>query len=189
MKIGENAIMFCPFCHEKIESFHRFCPACRKNFSDEWFYAGFFKRLAAAFIDWLVFSGVSMLFVGVIFHFSPVFETLDKNRGPLALEDLPALMRVAYLFMVFSFSMAIMGWLYYALMESSKKQATLGKIAVGIRVTDLQGNQISFGRATSRYFARILSSMFFGIGYLMAGFTEKKQALHDRVAQTLVVNK
>ena len=80
----------------------------------------------------------------------------------------------------------VVNWLYFALMESSSKGATLGKMAIGIRVTDLQGRRISFGRATGRYFAKLFSSMIFGIGYLMAAFTQQKQALHDMVAGCLV---
>jgi uncharacterized RDD family membrane protein YckC len=74
-------------------------------------------------------------------------------------------------------------------MESSVKQATLGKLAIGIIVTDLQGSRITFGRATGRYFGKILSSLILSIGYIMAGFTEKKQALHDMIAGCLVVMK
>jgi uncharacterized RDD family membrane protein YckC len=81
----------------------------------------------------------------------------------------------------------VISWLYYALMESSAKQATLGKMAIGIVVTDLDGHRISFGRATGRYFGKILSGLILGIGFLMAAFTEKKQALHDILASTLVV--
>jgi uncharacterized RDD family membrane protein YckC len=62
-------------------------------------------------------------------------------------------------------------------------------MAIGIKVTDLNGNRISFGRATGRYFAKILSGMILMIGYIMAGFTEKKQALHDMIASCLVVMK
>jgi len=82
----------------------------------------------------------------------------------------------------------IMSWLYFALMESSSRGATLGKMALGIRVTDLSGNRISFGKATGRYFGKIVSSMILMIGYLMAAFTERKQALHDMMAGCLVVN-
>ena len=77
-------------------------------------------------------------------------------------------------------------WLYEALMESSSRQATLGKIALGMKVTDLAGNRISFARATGRHFAKILSGMILFIGYIMAGFTERKQAMHDLIAGTLV---
>lgn len=85
----------------------------------------------------------------------------------------------------FAFS-ACANWIYEAGMESSSKQATLGKMALGLKVTDLQGRRISFARATGRHFAKILSGMILLIGYIMAGFTERKQALHDMIAGTLV---
>ena len=83
----------------------------------------------------------------------------------------------------------IAGWLYYALMESSSKQGTIGKQVMGIRVTDLEGNQISFGRASGRYFGKILSALILAIGYLMMLFTQKKQTLHDLMAGCMVVKK
>ncbi len=82
-----------------------------------------------------------------------------------------------------------MPWLYFALMESSPRQATLGKQALGIMVTDLAGQRISFARATGRFFAKILSGLILWIGYVMAAFTERKQALHDLLASCLVVAK
>jgi len=77
-------------------------------------------------------------------------------------------------------------WLYEAFMESSSYQATLGKMIFGMKVTDLNGNRISFERATGRHFAKWLSTMILGIGYIMVGFTERKQGLHDLLAGTLV---
>jgi uncharacterized RDD family membrane protein YckC len=123
-------------------------------------YAGFWKRFAAAFIDGII--------LGI---FQRIFEAIVNSP--------PIIMIVA----------VVVAWLYGALMESSPKQATLGKQAVGIIVTDLDGKQISFLRATGRYFAKYLSMIILFIGYIMAGFTEKKQALHDMVAGTLVINK
>jgi uncharacterized RDD family membrane protein YckC len=79
--------------------------------------------------------------------------------------------------------------LYYALLESSTWQGTLGKRALGLEVTDLEGRRISFGRATGRFFAKIISALILWIGFIMAGFTEKKQALHDMIAGTLVIRK
>jgi uncharacterized RDD family membrane protein YckC len=76
--------------------------------------------------------------------------------------------------------------LYEAFMESSSYQATLGKMIFGMKVTDLNGNRISFERATGRHFAKWLSAMILGIGYLMVAFTERKQGLHDLLAGTLV---
>jgi len=77
-------------------------------------------------------------------------------------------------------------WLYEAFMESSSYQATLGKMIFGMKVTDLNGNRISFERATGRHFAKWLSAMILFIGYMMVGFTERKQGLHDLLAGTLV---
>ena len=91
-------------------------------------------------------------------------------------------------FMLASLWLAI-PWLYYALMESSKNQGTLGKMALGLRVTDLDGKRISFGRATARYFSKYLSGFTLMIGYIMAAFTPKKQAMHDMIASTLVLSK
>lgn len=83
----------------------------------------------------------------------------------------------------------LINWLYFALMESSGRQATLGKMALGIVVTDLNGDKIGFGRATGRYFAKILSGLILFIGFIMVAFTQKKQGLHDMIAGTLVVKR
>ena len=74
-------------------------------------------------------------------------------------------------------------------MESSVKRATLGKMALGIAVTDVDGRRITFMRATGRHFAKMISGLILLIGYLMAAWTKKKQGLHDILAGTLVVNK
>lgn len=82
----------------------------------------------------------------------------------------------------------IVNWLYFAGLESSPWQATLGKLALGLRVVDLEGRRISFGQATGRFFGKILSAMIFCIGFIMAGFTARKQALHDMLAGTYVLH-
>ena len=76
---------------------------------------------------------------------------------------------------------------YFVLLESSVLQATVGKFLFGIKVVDLNGKRISFARATTRFFAKILSGQILLIGYFMAAFTERKQALHDLLAGTLVI--
>jgi uncharacterized RDD family membrane protein YckC len=84
----------------------------------------------------------------------------------------------------------ILNWLYFAGMESSERQATFGKSVMSLRVTNYEGQRISFGHATGRFFAKIVSGMVpLAIGYIMAAFTEKKQALHDLIAGTLVLKK
>jgi len=88
------------------------------------------------------------------------------------------------------FVVALFGpWLYEAFMLSSEWQATVGKRAMSIVVTGTDGGRISFARATGRHFAKILSSFILFIGFIMAAFTERKQALHDMIAETLVINK
>jgi uncharacterized RDD family membrane protein YckC len=78
-------------------------------------------------------------------------------------------------------------WLYFALMESSGKQATLGKIACGLVVSDMQGRRISFGRASGRFAGMFISALVLGIGYLMCGWSARKQCLHDKMAECLVL--
>jgi uncharacterized RDD family membrane protein YckC/Tfp pilus assembly major pilin PilA len=99
------------------------------------------------------------------------------------------LLAIIYVFIGSYLILLLITWLYYALMESSSSQATLGKMALGIKVVDMQGNRISFLRATGRLLGKILSSLILSIGYIMAAFTSRKQALHDLMADCLVINK
>jgi len=81
-------------------------------------------------------------------------------------------------------------WLYHALLESSEWQGTLGKKVMGLEVTDLAGARVTFGRATGRHFAKFITSLIpLFIGYILAGFTEKRQAVHDMLASCLVLRK
>jgi uncharacterized RDD family membrane protein YckC len=151
-------------------------------------YAGFWKRFAAFLIDqcilWVVGLFLLVPFLGML--------GLGMMEGSMSDEFEPSEGMVAAIMGAYMGSMVLIviaGWLYYALMESSSKQGTLGKMALGIVVTDMNGNRISFGRATGRYFGKILSSLIFYIGYIMVAFTEKKQGLHDMIASCLVVNK
>jgi uncharacterized RDD family membrane protein YckC len=80
-------------------------------------------------------------------------------------------------------------WLYEAFMTSSEWQATVGKRVMSIIVTDTEGKRISFARATGRHFAKYISAFLLGIGFIIAAFTEKKQALHDMIAETLVLKR
>jgi uncharacterized RDD family membrane protein YckC/Tfp pilus assembly major pilin PilA len=137
-------------------------------------YAGFWRRVVAVVIDGFVQSLLSIVLVfALVFAASSSSATLDENS-------------LAGVYYLLSW---IVAWLYYALMHSSGWQATLGKRALGIKVTTLDGNCIGFGRATGRFFAAILSALLLGIGYLMAAFTARKQALHDMIAGTLVVSR
>jgi len=138
-------------------------------------YSGFWIRFAAYLIDTVLMAAVFCplgLILGVV---GAATET--QNSAPMAAANI--FINIA--------SIAI-GWLYEALLDSSSWQGTVGKKLLGLRVVDLNGNRISFGRATGRYFAKVLSGMICLIGYIMIAFTEKKQGLHDLLAGTLVVN-
>ncbi|MFI5000404.1 MAG: RDD family protein [Reyranellales bacterium] len=78
-------------------------------------------------------------------------------------------------------------WLYFALLESSERGATVGKMAVGLRVVTEQGERLSFLNATGRYFAKFISAVILGIGFIMVAFTDRKRGLHDMIAATLVI--
>jgi uncharacterized RDD family membrane protein YckC len=82
----------------------------------------------------------------------------------------------------------VVPWLYYTIAESSQYQATPGKRLVGLRVVSDAGTRISFGRANGRYWAKALSRLTLGIGYLVCAFTERKQALHDLMSGCCVVS-
>lgn len=81
----------------------------------------------------------------------------------------------------------LVGWLYFAFMESSARQATRGKMVIRARVTDEHGGRISFRQATLRYFAKAISALILCVGFVMIAFTERRQGLHDKIARTLVV--
>lgn len=102
----------------------------------------------------------------------------------------PIAVLVAAILVVETF-VIVAGWLYFTLLEASGRQGTVGKMALGIKVTDLSGARISFGRANGRFWSQVALSIFWPLllaGYIMAGFTAKKQGLHDLMAETLVVN-
>jgi uncharacterized RDD family membrane protein YckC len=144
-------------------------------------YGGFWIRVVAAIVDFFIIHFAVHIVAAIFglggFAFHPGLHGLGHGAA------LPFLI----------FGSGVLGvvticgsWLYEALLESSSYQATLGKMIFGMKVTDLYGNRISFGRATGRHFAKILSGMILGIGFIMVGFTERKQGLHDMIAGTLV---
>ncbi len=137
-------------------------------------YAGFWKRLAAYIIDFVVIS-----FVFVIIGFALALMGLVDLNQEVPMEKYDNTVDLGSI---------LITWGYFALMESSSKQGTLGKMALGIKVTDYDGQRISFLRATGRFFGKYLSAILLMIGFLMIAFTARKQGLHDILARTLVVN-
>jgi uncharacterized RDD family membrane protein YckC len=139
-------------------------------------YAGFWLRFAAIFIDGLILLPLVII--------SIVISGIENSASDNSFKLLLAMVSLLY-----SLVCLVVQWLYFAMQESSAAQATLGKRLLGIQVTDRQGHRIGFGRATGRYFGKIVSGLILYIGFMLAGWTERKQALHDMMADTLVVRK
>ncbi len=140
--------------------------------------AGFGRRLLAFLIDMVVLGcGGCFLGIGVVI-LSSVMLGHEISDESTPVED--AMINVFGL---------LLSWLYYALMESSTLRATVGKMALGIVVVDEKGHQIGFGRATGRFFGKILSGLILGFGYLMILFSPMKQGLHDTIAGCRVIRR
>ncbi len=122
-------------------------------------------------------------------HLSHGYAGFWKRFLASILDSIIVFIVVILLYMAVGRIASLAGWAYYIFMESSHYQATLGKMIVGIKVTDVHGNRISPKRSAARYFSKTLSSFAFMIGYIMIAFTHRKQGLHDMLADTLVVNK
>ncbi len=137
-------------------------------------YANGGKRFLAFFIDGVIVYILNVL-VGIAIGLAIGGAAGEEGAGTAAL--------------VGGIAGLVINWLYSAIQESSPKQATIGKQAMGLVVTDMNGDRVSFVKATIRHFAKILSALILLIGYIMAFFTEKKQGLHDMIAGTLVLQK
>jgi uncharacterized RDD family membrane protein YckC len=157
-------------------------------------YAGFWLRVGAYLIDGIILmipSGIIIFAIIMMMGgFAAFAAKFPQSQDPNEIAaNMPAFISamIGFVFMVMAI-LTVIQWLYFALMEASEKQGTLGKIIVGAYVTDMNGQRISFGRASGRYFAKFgMGLVPFGfIGYILAGFTEKKQALEDFIASTLV---
>jgi uncharacterized RDD family membrane protein YckC len=150
-------------------------------------YAGFWLRVVAAIIDSFVLGIPLGIFAFLLILSAVPFLTHTQDMMAVMTTILPRLFFLLVVYLVAS-------WLYWALMESSSWQATLGKKALGLRVTDLAGSRPTFGRASGRFFAGrgiscipSVGGLYFLVDCIMAGFTEKKQALHDIIASCFVI--
>lgn len=152
--------------------------------SSEKSYAGFWLRFVALIIDYLILGVLTgFVIVPILGAFGVMGSMGDMNEMD---ESFIAGM-IAAMTGTLALVNIVINWLYFALMESSSWQATLGKRAVGVKVVTEEGGRISFVTATIRYIGKIVSGAILLIGYIMAAFTAKKQALHDMIASTYVV--
>jgi len=158
-------------------------------YAPQLFYAGFSLRFVAYLIDAVILGIVwAVLLVVVIFAsgVAAMLRNLPGNPTP------DMFLRGAFVLAILALIaiITVITWLYYAWMESSPSQGTLGKMAMGLIVTDMQYRPVSFARASGRFFAKFITGLIpLCIGYIMAGFTAKKQALHDMIASCLVLRR
>jgi uncharacterized RDD family membrane protein YckC len=153
-------------------------------------YAGFWLRVVASLIDAVIMGlATGVLFVP-LFFLSGLGAHIDGLAERHGQPDPAFVASLIGMILVFAIVSVLIQWLYHAYLESGEKQGTWGKQALGLYVTDLMGNPTTFGRASGRFFAKIVTGMIpLGIGYIMAGFTERKQALHDMIASCLVLRR
>jgi uncharacterized RDD family membrane protein YckC len=153
-------------------------------------FAGFWLRVVAYLIDSIV---LGLAFCAIFIPFA-VMTGLTAALANIHPGEDPgdvgaALGGTIVLGFLTIVALSVLGsWLYHAKMESSSWQATLGKKALNLRVTDMNGAPITFGRATGRHFAKIITGLIpLGVGFMLAGLTERRQALHDMIASCLVL--
>jgi len=130
-------------------------------------YGGFWVRFAAYVVDGFII-GIGLLLIAVVWGLAFGWQAAAESNDLLTLVVI------------------VLGQLYHAYFVSSAKMATPGKRLCGLYVTDLEGRRLGFGKALWRNVAALFSYLTLYIGFFMAGFTERKQALHDKLAGTLV---
>ena len=183
---------------------------------NNFYYAGFWRRYSGSVLDVVILSFLLFTFVndlaGIMYKYimsnyekEAIYHFLFKNETYLRVFGFgirwyafditsdpyivlyPLLHRLSFFIFLPFFNIFI--WCYYAGLESSPLQATIGKYVVGLYVADIKGNRISFGRATARHFSKIISNIILFLGYCFAGWTSKKQALHDMISSCTVLKR
>ncbi|HVP96305.1 RDD family protein [Methanoregula sp.] len=201
--------MFCPKCGKETDASGQFCQWCGAPIDavpagptvmaspeveeepEIGVYAGLGRRFVAFIIDIILIAlfgvivvaffnqanGIMYLYYLVALH-APISSLTDAGTPIAALGPIVAAVGLL---------VVVVPWLYYAGFESSRGQATPGKVLMRLEVTDLEGNRISFARATLRFFGKFISTLIIFIGFLMIGLTKKRQGLHDKIAGCLVL--
>ncbi|MFA5236986.1 MAG: RDD family protein [Methanoregula sp.] len=201
--------MFCPKCGKETDASGQFCQWCGAPIEasplapapvasqeadeapDVGIYAGLGRRFVAFIVDFILIALFGIIAVaffnqanGIMYLYYLVAQhaqitTLTEAGTPIAALG-PIVAAVGILVIV-------VPWLYYAGFESSRGQATPGKVLMHLEVTDLEGNRVSFAQASLRFFGKFISALIIFIGFLMIGLTKKRQGLHDKIAGCLVL--
>jgi uncharacterized RDD family membrane protein YckC len=141
-------------------------------------YAGFWVRVWASTID-ITLEALAALMLTVIVGFAIKIYVSRTGLSPITGSYLTGI--------AFIFLLAVGSWLYAAFAESSKWRATLGKHIIGLQVVTSSGGKLSFGQASVRHFMKFLSLFTAGVGFMMAGWTKRSQALHDIPSDSVVI--
>jgi uncharacterized RDD family membrane protein YckC len=199
--------MLCPKCGRETDTLGKFCQWCGEDIvavpatiiatseeeecPDIGVYAGLGRRLVAFVVDFILIllfdlvaafvlgltRGVQNLYFWTIQH-APVSSLTTEGTSTALYGSIIASYGVLLI---------VIPWLYFAGFESSRSQATPGKLLMRVVVTDLEGNKPTFARVTLRHFAKFISTLVIFLGFLMIGLTRNHQGLHDRIAGCLVL--
>jgi len=201
--------MYCPKCGKETDTSGQFCQWCGapieaaaavpvvpaaeevEETPDVGVYAGLGRRFVAFIVDFILIiilgliavaffnqvNGIMYLYYIVALH-APIASLTTVGTPVAALTPIVA---------AFGLLVVVVPWLYYAGFESSRGQATPGKVLMRLEVTDMEGNRVSFARATLRFFGKFISLIIIFIGFIMIGVTKKRQGLHDKIAGCLVL--
>jgi len=201
--------MYCPKCGKETDTSGQFCQWCGapieaaaavpvvpaaeevEETPDVGVYAGLGRRFVAFIVDFILIiilgliavaffnqvNGIMYLYYIVALH-APIASLTTAGTPVAALTPIVA---------AFGLLVVVVPWLYYAGFESSRGQATPGKVLMRLEVTDMEGNRVSFARATLRFFGKFISLIIIFIGFIMIGVTKKRQGLHDKIAGCLVL--
>jgi uncharacterized RDD family membrane protein YckC len=201
--------MFCPKCGKETDALGKFCQWCGADIvttppltpvaapeeeeegPDVGVYAGLGRRIVAFIVDFILILLLDAVAVAVLGLFRGLqnlyfFAVQHASVDSLTTEGTSAAL-FGSIVAAYGIVVIIIPWLYYAGFESSRSQATPGKLLMRIVVTDLDGNKPSFARVTLRHFAKFISTLIIFIGFLMIGLTRNRQGLHDRIAGCLVL--
>ncbi|MCX6684288.1 MAG: RDD family protein [Methanoregula sp.] len=199
--------MFCPKCGKETDALGKFCQWCGADIvsipatpiatpeedevSDVGVYAGLGRRLIAFVVDAILILLMGIVVItffsltnGIryVYYLSVQRAAIDSltEAGTVDAALSPIIAALGMLII-------IIPWLYFAGFESSRSQATPGKLLMRVVVTDLEGNKPTFARVTLRHFAKFISALIIFLGFLMIGLTKKRQGLHDKIAGCLVL--
>jgi uncharacterized RDD family membrane protein YckC len=200
--------MFCPKCGKETDALGKFCQWCGADIvsnpvtpiatpeedaegAEVGVYAGLGRRIVAFIVDIILILLLDAVAVAILGLFRGLQNLYFFAVQQAPIESITTEGTSAALFgsiiAAYGIVIIVIPWLYYAGFESSRSQATPGKLLMRIVVTDLEGNKPSFARVTLRHFAKFISTLIIFLGFLMIGLTKKRQGLHDKIAGCLVL--